>query len=49
MRALETFLASALILIGLYLVLTSQQSAAIIREIAAGLGRVFGTLQGRTV
>jgi multisubunit Na+/H+ antiporter MnhC subunit len=47
MRTVEAFLAGALVLIGVYLLLSSQQTASVIREITAGTARIFGVLQGR--
>lgn len=47
MKTVEGFLMGALILIGLYLVITSSQSGAVIGSISTGFSSVFKTLQGR--
>jgi multisubunit Na+/H+ antiporter MnhC subunit len=48
MRIVESFLAGALVLIGLYLLLSQQQTSSVIKEITTGTARIFSVLQGQT-
>ena len=47
LTSVDKFFGGAFVLIGLYLVLTANQSGAVIGSITGGTSDIFRTLQGR--
>lgn len=49
MSTVEKVVLSAFVLIGIYLVLQSENASKVINSLASGSSNIFATLQGRTV
>lgn len=47
MQTLEKFLLGGLVLVGIYLVVNSEQVGGIFQSFASGTSQIFSTLQGR--